>query len=236
MDDAVARAPACRTPSCVTSGCGPGGTRSARRRHPLHTVVRVDGRVTAIAPFMRETATMYGIPARQVAVSPQRHTPPPRRDRRRTRRKPRTGRSGGRCAPIAKRWYVLFLNQLERESRRSWCWLNMRRPGPAHRDLAQQRFAYLPIAGHLGRLSHTLRRSSAPPSQPAVALTKIGPVRVRSSPTGRPSSRGGRSVAPGKFRMEARGRHGDRPRTRRCTVLHLADRAGHQPAGCSSFS
>lgn len=38
-------------------------------------VVRDNGRVTAIAPFMRDTTTMYGIPARQVRFIHNDHTP-----------------------------------------------------------------------------------------------------------------------------------------------------------------
>ena len=38
-------------------------------------VVRANGRVTAIAPFMRDTAVMYGIPARRVRFIHNDHTP-----------------------------------------------------------------------------------------------------------------------------------------------------------------
>ena len=38
-------------------------------------VVRANGRVTAIAPFMRDTVTMYGVPARRVRFIHNDHTP-----------------------------------------------------------------------------------------------------------------------------------------------------------------
>jgi CelD/BcsL family acetyltransferase involved in cellulose biosynthesis len=48
--------------------------RTAESR--LHIqIVRANGRVTAIAPFMRDTPTMYGIPARRVRFIQNDHTP-----------------------------------------------------------------------------------------------------------------------------------------------------------------
>ncbi len=79
-------------------------------------VVRANGRVTAIAPFMRETATMYGVPARGVRFIHNDHTP----------------RTDVIIADDAEVWYraiwralrtdretwdVLLLSQLERDSR-----------------------------------------------------------------------------------------------------------------------
>jgi len=78
-------------------------------------VVRANGRITAIAPLMRETVTMYGIPARQVRFIHNDHTP-------------RTdmiiaGDADASYQAIwtalrtdRERWDVLLLSQLERGS------------------------------------------------------------------------------------------------------------------------
>jgi CelD/BcsL family acetyltransferase involved in cellulose biosynthesis len=79
-------------------------------------VVRANGHVTAIAPLMRQTVTMYGIPARQVRFIHNDHTP-------------RTdmiiaGEAEASCEAIwralrtsRERWDVLLLSQLERGSK-----------------------------------------------------------------------------------------------------------------------
>jgi CelD/BcsL family acetyltransferase involved in cellulose biosynthesis len=79
-------------------------------------VVRANGRVTAIAPFVRDTAVMYGIPARRVRFIHNDHTP--RTDMiiagdaeasyQAIWRALRTDREG---------WDVLLLGQLERDSK-----------------------------------------------------------------------------------------------------------------------
>jgi CelD/BcsL family acetyltransferase involved in cellulose biosynthesis len=79
-------------------------------------VVRANGRITAIAPLLRDTVTMYGIPARCVRFIHNDHTP--RTDMiiasdaeasyQAIWRALRTGR---------ERWDVLLLSQLERGSR-----------------------------------------------------------------------------------------------------------------------
>ena len=79
-------------------------------------VVRANGRVMAIAPLMRETVTMYGMPVRQVRFIHNDHTP-------------RTdmiiaGEAEACCEAIwralgtgRERWDVLLLSQLERGSK-----------------------------------------------------------------------------------------------------------------------
>lgn len=79
-------------------------------------VVRANGRVTAIAPLMRDTVTMYGVPARRVRFIHNDHTP--RTDviiaedaeasYQAIWRALRSGR---------ERWDVLLLSQLERDSK-----------------------------------------------------------------------------------------------------------------------
>ena len=78
-------------------------------------VVRASGRVTAIAPFMRDTAAMYGIPARRVRFIHNDHTP-------------RTDviiadDADASCQAIwralradRERWDVLLLGQIQRDS------------------------------------------------------------------------------------------------------------------------
>jgi CelD/BcsL family acetyltransferase involved in cellulose biosynthesis len=78
-------------------------------------VVRANGRVAAIAPFMRDTATMYGLPTRRVRLIHNDHTPrtdliiadEPAASYQAIWRALRTDRD---------RWDVLLLSQLEREA------------------------------------------------------------------------------------------------------------------------
>jgi CelD/BcsL family acetyltransferase involved in cellulose biosynthesis len=140
-------------------------------------VVRVHGRVTAIAPFMRETTAMYGIPARQVRLLHNDHTP--RTDVIVADQAEASYRAIWRALRADReRWDVLLLSQLERESKtqqvlgeyaaaeclRTGTWRSSDSP-------------YLPIAGTWDAYLDTLpakfrsnlrnRRSR---------LTKIGPV------------------------------------------------------------
>lgn len=79
-------------------------------------VVRANGRVTAIAPLMRDTVTMYGVPARRVRFIHNDHTPrtdviiaeDAKGSYQAIWRALRSGR---------ERWDVLLLSQLERDSK-----------------------------------------------------------------------------------------------------------------------
>lgn len=79
-------------------------------------VVRANGRVTAIAPLMRDTVTMYGVPARRVRFIHNDHTPrtdviiaeDAKASYQAIWRALRSGR---------ERWDVLLLSQLERDSK-----------------------------------------------------------------------------------------------------------------------
>lgn len=78
-------------------------------------VVRLNGRVTAIAPLMRETATMYGIPARRVRFIHNDHTP--RTDVIVAEEADASYRAiWSALRADRERWDVLVLGQLERQS------------------------------------------------------------------------------------------------------------------------
>jgi CelD/BcsL family acetyltransferase involved in cellulose biosynthesis len=78
-------------------------------------IVRANGRVTAIAPFMRDTATMYGIPARRVRFIHNDHTP--RTDIIVAEDADASYRAIWRALrQVRERWDVLQLSQIERGS------------------------------------------------------------------------------------------------------------------------
>ena len=85
-------------------------------------VVRAHGRITAIAPFMREQARMYGVPARRIRFIQNDHTP--RTDIIVAAQPDESYRAIWRALRADRdRWDVLQLSQLERESdtRRRFC-------------------------------------------------------------------------------------------------------------------
>lgn len=85
----------------------------ARRLHVI--VVRDQGRIVAIAPLMRESATMYGVPVRRIALIANDHTP--RVDVIVTERQDDAYRAIWRVLlQEAERWDVLQLTQLPRSS------------------------------------------------------------------------------------------------------------------------
>jgi len=78
-------------------------------------VVRAHGRITAIAPFMRDTAPMYGVPARRIRFIQNDHTP--RTDIVVAAQPDESYRAIWRALRADRdRWDVLQLSQLERES------------------------------------------------------------------------------------------------------------------------
>ena len=78
-------------------------------------VVRAHGRITAIAPFMRDTAPMYGVPARRIRFIQNDHTP--RTDIIVAAQPDESYRAIWRALRADRdRWDVLLLSQLERES------------------------------------------------------------------------------------------------------------------------
>jgi CelD/BcsL family acetyltransferase involved in cellulose biosynthesis len=78
-------------------------------------VVRAHGRITAIAPFMRETARMYGMPARTIRFIQNDHTP--RTDIIVAAQPDESYRAIWNALRADRdRWDVLQLSQLERES------------------------------------------------------------------------------------------------------------------------
>jgi len=85
-------------------------------------VVRAQGQITAIAPFMRETTSMYGVPTRRIRFIQNDHTP--RTDIIVAVRPAESYRAIWRALRADRdRWDVLQLSQLQRESdtRRVFC-------------------------------------------------------------------------------------------------------------------
>ena len=90
------------------------------RLHVL--VVRAEGRITAIAPFMRDTSLMYGVPARRIRFLQNDQTP--RADIIIAARPEESYRAVWRALRTDRdRWDVLQLSQVERASdtRRAFC-------------------------------------------------------------------------------------------------------------------
>ena len=78
-------------------------------------VVRAQGRITAIAPFMRDTAPMYGVPTRRIRFIQNDHTP--RTDIIVAAQPDESYRAIWKALRADRdRWDVLQLSQLERES------------------------------------------------------------------------------------------------------------------------
>jgi CelD/BcsL family acetyltransferase involved in cellulose biosynthesis len=140
-------------------------------------VVRMNGRVVAIAPLMRDTTAMYGIPARRVRLIHNDHTP-------------RTDIIVADCADTSYQavwralrddpepWDILLLSQLERDSRTSRILSEF---AAAERlqsgSWRSSDSPYLPITGSWDRYLNTLSAKFRSNLRNRLSrLTKIGPV------------------------------------------------------------
>ena len=140
-------------------------------------VVRAHGRITAIAPFMRETTTMYGVPARCVRFIHNDHTP--RTDVIVADDAEASYRAIWRALRSDREaWDVLLLSQLERDSRtpqivREYAAAERLRTGTWRSSDSP----YLPITGtwddYLATLSAKFKSNLR---NRLSRLTKIGPV------------------------------------------------------------
>jgi len=140
-------------------------------------VVRINGRVTAIAPFMRETATMYGIPARRVRFIHNDHTP--RTDVIVASEAEASYRAIWRALRTDReRWDVLLLSQLERESRTQQIVREYATAEHLHTGTWRSSDSpYLPITGTWDAYLNSLPAKFRSNLRNRLArLTKIGPV------------------------------------------------------------
>ena len=161
-----------RTRSCATSGCAPGGMLRRRPAAAHRWSSASTTAIAAIAPLMRESVIMYGVPVALHPVDPQRSHAAHRLHRRRQHPEEsyraiwnalRDSRERVGC-PAAQ-------SARERTRRPARAFLQLAAAdGCSTGRLAKQRLAVPDVDRHLGRLSRTaLREVPLEPAQPAVA-------------------------------------------------------------------